>query len=90
MTTDPLLPNAIELHIDELVLHGFAPGDRERIGAAVQRELARLVAEQGTPDSWKQSGEIEDLDAGKFNLRANKPDIVGVQIAQAVHRSMSR
>ena len=36
----------LNLHIEELVLHGFAPGDRYRIGEAVQQELTRLFAEQ--------------------------------------------
>jgi hypothetical protein len=90
MNREQARSNAIELHIEELVLHGFAPGDRERIGEAVERELARLVAEQGTPDSWEQGGAIEDLNAGTFHVTANKPDIVGTQIAQAVHRSVGR
>lgn len=37
----------VELHIEQLVLHGFAPSDRYRIGAAIQQELARLLAQQG-------------------------------------------
>ena len=36
------------------MLHGFAPGDRYRIGDAVERELARLFAEQGVPPSLAQ------------------------------------
>ncbi len=32
-------PYNIELHIEELVLHGFSPNDRHAIGEAVQREL---------------------------------------------------
>ena len=31
----------VELHIEELVLHGFPPRDRARIGDAVQAELDR-------------------------------------------------
>ena len=42
-------PGWIELHIEELVLHGFAPGDRHPIGDAVEHELIRLFAEQGLP-----------------------------------------
>ena len=40
-------PYNIELHIEELVLHGFSPRDRDAIGEAVQRELTRLFVEQG-------------------------------------------
>jgi hypothetical protein len=34
----------VHLHIDELVLAGFRPGDRHRIGDAVQRALAEMIA----------------------------------------------
>jgi hypothetical protein len=34
---------SINLHIEELVLHGFAPGDRHRISEAVEQELTRLI-----------------------------------------------
>ena len=37
----------VSLHIETLVLDGFAPGDRYRIGAAMQRELERLVSMHG-------------------------------------------
>ena len=50
----------IELHIEELVLHGFAPADRYRIGDTVQRELTRLLAEQGMPASLIQVARWRD------------------------------
>ena len=39
----------IDLHIDKLVLYGFSPGDRYRIGDSVETELVRLLTEQGIP-----------------------------------------
>jgi hypothetical protein len=39
-----------ELHVDELVLEGMRPADARRVGAALERELARLVRERGAPD----------------------------------------
>jgi len=36
----------IHLHIEELVLHGFAPGDRHQISEAMQQELTRLISEK--------------------------------------------
>lgn len=38
---------SVEIEIDELVLHGFAPGDHRAIGDAVERELARLIDARG-------------------------------------------
>jgi hypothetical protein len=80
----------VELHIEELVLHGFAPGDRHRIGDAVERELARLVAEQGTPQLFGDSVELTRVNAGEFNiLQGASPESVGAQIARAVYGGMS-
>lgn len=81
-------PN-IELHIEELVLLGFAPGDRYRIGAAVERELAWLL-EQGEGLSLAQSSEITFLDGGRFEVaRDSKAETVGAQIARAVYGGLS-
>ena len=40
-----------ELNIEELVMHGFTPGDRHRIGEAVEQELTQLLADRGVPQS---------------------------------------
>jgi len=81
----------IELHIEELVLHGFAPGDRYRIGDAVERELAQLFTERGAPPSLGRDGEIERLDGGVFEMApGSKAEAIGAQVAQAVHRGIGR
>lgn len=83
-------PN-IELHIEELILHGFAPSDRYLIGAAVEQELTKLFAEQGVPPSLAHGGEMARLDAGTFQLAMDsKANAVGIQIAQAVYGGLSR
>jgi hypothetical protein len=38
-----------ELCIDELVLEGVRRADAHRVGAALERELARLMRERGAP-----------------------------------------
>ena len=81
----------IELDIDELVLHGFAPGDSEHIGAAIQHELARLFAEQGMPAGLSTSGAIPRLDGGAFPVAANATTTtIGAQVAQAVYGGLAR
>ena len=83
-------PN-IELHIEELVLHGFAPGDRYAIAEAVEHELTRLLAEQGAPPSLLQSGDVARLDSGAFDVVSNaKAEGIGGQVAQAVYGGLSR
>ena len=83
-------PENVELHIEELVLRGFAPGDRYRIGEAVERELARLFDEQGVPPSLAQRSGIERLDGGAFEVaHGSKAERVGVQVAQAIYGGLS-
>ncbi|PWB58137.1 MAG: hypothetical protein C3F18_03030 [Nitrosomonadales bacterium] len=84
-------PRNVELHIEELMLDGFAFGDRYRIAEAVEHELAALFAEQGAPQSLSQGGEIAHLDGGAFEaVRGSKPETVGVKVAQAVYGGMKR
>jgi hypothetical protein len=83
-------PTNVELHIEELVLHGLAPGDRYRIGEAVERELRRLFAEQGAPASLTQGGEIERMDGGSFGVaEGSRGDAIGAQVAQAVYGGLT-
>jgi hypothetical protein len=60
-----LSPHAVELHIEELVLHGWTPSAARRVGAALQSELGRLLAERGLPSSLATSAEIPRIDAGQ-------------------------
>ncbi len=86
-----MTPNNIELHIEELVLHGFPPKDRHLVGEAVQRELTRLLSERGIPSSLSKGGEIARLDGGSFSVKqGSKADAVGRQVAQAVYGGMKR
>ena len=82
-------PSTIELHIEELVLHGFGLNDRQRIGAAVERELARLIAADGVPPSLAQDRYSARLDGSAFEVAPHAAlDTIGAQIAQAVYGSL--
>ncbi len=79
-------PKNIELNIEELVLHGFSPGDRHRIGEAVERELTRLLADQGVPQSLERGGEIVNMYGGAFEVaQGSRAQVVGAQVAKAVY-----
>lgn len=81
---------SIDLHIEELVLEGFSPGDRHRIGAAVERELARLLTERGLP-RLTESLDVPRLDGGSFEMNRNAtPEAVGGQVAGAVYGGVGR
>jgi hypothetical protein len=87
-------PASVELHIEELVLHGFAAGDRYAIAEAVKHELSRLLvdqfAAQGLPSSFAESSEHARLDAGAFNVAPSaNSEAIGGQIAQTVHQGLN-
>ncbi|MEP6635822.1 MAG: hypothetical protein ABJB97_03790 [Acidobacteriota bacterium] len=80
----------IKLHIEELSLHGFAPGDRYAIADAVEQELSRLLiehfAEPRTSPLWNTNTDTARLDAGAFQVApSSAAKMIGSQIAQAVH-----
>ena len=87
-------PN-IKLHIEELVLHGFAPGDRHAIADAVERELSQLLTsqfeEQHAQSSLAHNAEHARLDAGSFRVTPNaKPNVIGARVAHAVHGGLTK
>ncbi len=86
---DPGGPAAVELHVEDLVLYGLAPGDRFAIAEALQRELARLITERGMPALARIPG-IERIDGGAFRV---EPGLdargVGAQVAGAVYRGLA-
>ncbi|MCC6444418.1 MAG: hypothetical protein IT210_13315 [Armatimonadetes bacterium] len=76
----------VEIHIEELVLHGFRPGDRHRISESIARELERLLAERGVPPSLAQSADIPHLDAGTVAADAGSPpEAVGYRVAATLY-----
>ncbi|MFP5261551.1 MAG: hypothetical protein ACLGJB_06555 [Blastocatellia bacterium] len=83
-------PN-VELYIEELVLHGFVPGERHDIGEAVERELTRLFAEQGAPPQLSHSSQTARMDAGAFEVSPDsKPEVIGTQVAQTLYGRLGR
>ena len=80
----------LELHIEELILHGFAVNDRYTISAAMQQELSRLFTEHGVPRSLSQNSAIPQLDGGTIQTTPMmQPEAIGVQIAQSIYGGFS-
>ncbi len=83
--------NNIKLNIEKLVLHGFSPTDRHRIGAAVERQLTQMLTEQGMPATLSQGGDMSHINGGTFNAAPNaKADTIGTQVAQSVYSGLSK
>ena len=82
---------SLDLHIDELVLHGFASSDRYAIGDAVERELAQLFRKQGVPNSLRSEKTADEIRGATLNATQHaKPHIIGRQIANAVYQGLGQ
>lgn len=80
----------IELHINELVLHGFLRSEQHRIGEAVRQELLRQFSERDIPDTLIRHGDVSRLNAGSIQMgQGARPERIGMQVAQAVYGSVS-
>lgn len=90
----PVQPNPsryeVHLHIQELVLHGFAPADRYAVAAAVEKELGRLFAEESSLPNLGDSREVYQLRGGSFDVQPGaRPDAIGMQVAGELYRSLN-
>lgn len=84
-------PKNIELHIEELVLHGFARSDYRDIGEAVKSELSRLFTEQGVPPSLERGGRIDSLKDGDLKITpGSNAEVIGARVARAVYGGLRK
>lgn len=82
---------SVEVQVEELILHGFASGDRQRIGESFETEMNRLFIDHGAPPSLIQGGEIAMLNDLEFNLAAStRPEAIGTHLARVIFRSLSQ
>lgn len=76
-------PREIDVHIEELVLHGFQPGDRRAIADAIDRAIARALATSdllGTHDR-----RVPHIDGGQVaSAGAAGAQRIGAAVARAV------
>ena len=80
---------SVELHIDELVLHGFAPTERHAIGDTVESELRELLVKQQSLPLSLANREIDLIDAGEFEIAAGAAaPTSGRRVAEAINRAL--
>jgi hypothetical protein len=78
-------PARVEVHIEELRLHGFSPCDRRGISESFARQLADLLAERGVPSPLAQVGTTERHDAGVFVITpGSRAEAIGAEIARTI------
>ena len=79
---------ALSLHIDRVVLEGFALGARDcaRLQAALQAELAELLSAQGPGAALLGGAALPGLRAGNLRFdRSHDATRLGRAIAQSLH-----
>lgn len=76
----------VRLHIDRLVLDGLdlPPGGHHALRAAVEGELARLIAAGGLAPALKDSLAVPSIDAPSIDA-GGSPRQLGAAIAGAVY-----
>lgn len=81
----------IELHIDRLILDGFALTNRQRaqLQAAVEKELTRLLAAHGLSDEFQGGIAVPRVRAGAMQFgKDHQPARLGQSIARAVYEGI--
>ena len=80
-------PPSIELHINELVLRGFAPADRRPIAESIECELRTLLTNEDFANATSLT--IERIAGGSFQLEINRRhESAGTNIARAIYRGL--
>lgn len=81
----------IRVHIDELALRGYAPGDSAAIGAALRGHLAELIKADGAPPLPAAGGQVPLLQARATRATATADAVtIGRDIATAINRALRR
>jgi hypothetical protein len=77
----------ITVHIERLILDGFPPDtlDAAQVQAAVELELARLLADGGLGAEIAAGGAFATRQAAPIASPAQPPQALGAQIAGAVY-----
>jgi hypothetical protein len=81
---------AVDVRIDELVLHGFPRASGAAMGDAVARELTRLVSMRGVPERIRQASTGARMDGGSFQVARRDGDSLGSQVASAIYGASVR
>ena len=82
-------PETINLHIDRIVLDGFGQMDSGQLSLVIQKELHRLISDQGLHGSLNQSQSIKRVATEPISLTDSiRERSLGNKIAGSVYRGM--
>ena len=80
----------VVLHIDRLVLNGFAEADRQAIAQGLREQLSEILMQPGVARHWVEGGSRARLKVAGVPLEAGAPaDGIGAQVAQGIAREIA-
>ena len=82
-------PQSVRVDIAELVLDGFGRLDPDRVAAAFQQELTRLITEHGVDLAADEDVVLEQLTGLPQLPRPSSAHRLGEELARAVHAGLS-
>jgi hypothetical protein len=83
----------INLHIERLVLDGLdiGPGQADRVKAATEAELSRLLSEGGLASSFQVTSAVPNVRADPIQVSSDtKPASLGRRISRAVYGGIGK
>jgi hypothetical protein len=81
----------VNLHIERLILDGLPVSSLQSaaVRSALERELARVLAQGGLPGQWGAGGAVPRLPVQQFTLApGERPEAIGRHIARSLHRGI--
>ena len=84
-------PNSpVRIHIDRLVVHGLQRREIAQLGPNLEKELQRLLSEQGVPAGINRSQQLRKLITGPLRLKQTQgPQQVAKQLAATLYQGLS-
>ena len=82
--------SCIRLNIDQLVLRGIEPGDRNALVDGLQAELSRILADPATRGDWARSRRTPVLRLGRipFESGPSAARKFGGRVARAIGKGL--
>jgi hypothetical protein len=81
----------IVVHIDRLVLNGFAAENRDAVARGLQGELGRLLAEPSMAERLGTLGNVERVRTSNARVAHDAaPRVAGTSVARAIVNGVSR
>ena len=78
----------VSVHIDRLVLHGFARADGEAIASGLREQLARVLEDANALRALTASGDVPRLRARSVQIdRGARAVAIGEDVARAITES---